>query len=69
MPRVLIVAYFFPPLGGGGVHRPLGWARHLPALGWDVTVLASGPAGYWIHDESLSAHVPARTEVKRICRL
>ena len=43
VPRVLVVAYFFPPLGGGGVHRPLAWARYLPEHGWDVTVLASAP--------------------------
>ena len=48
MPRVLVVAYFFPPLGGGGVHRPLAWARYLPEHGWNVTVIASAPGGYFI---------------------
>src|SRR6185503_7673293 len=66
MARVLVVSYFFPPLGGGGVHRALGWVRHLPAFGWDATVLAAGPGGYWIHDETLAARVPASTEVLRV---
>ena len=44
MPRVLVVAYFFPPLGGGGVHRPLAWARYLPEYGWNVTVSPRLPA-------------------------
>ena len=63
--RVLVVSHFFPPHGGGGVHRVLAWTRHLPAFGWDVTVLAAGRAGYWIHDDSLLARVPSETEVLR----
>ncbi len=66
MPRVLVISHFFPPHGGGGVHRALAWARHLPSFGWDVTVLAAGPGGYWIEDASLLARVPAGTEVLRV---
>jgi glycosyltransferase involved in cell wall biosynthesis len=65
-PRVLVVSHFFPPHGGGGVHRALAWTRHLPAFGWDVTILAAGRAGYWIHDDSLLASVPPATEVLRV---
>ena len=32
MPRVLMLARHFPPIGGAGVHRTLGSVRHLPAL-------------------------------------
>jgi glycosyltransferase involved in cell wall biosynthesis len=66
MPRVLVVSYFFPPHGGGGVQRVLGWTRWLPENGWDVTVLAAGPDGFWIHDPSLLERVPAGTEVLRV---
>ncbi len=66
LPRVLVVSYFFPPHGGGGVPRALAWTRWLPEHGWDVSVLCAGPAGYWIHDESLLARVPAATEVERV---
>lgn len=45
MRDVLIVAYYFPPLGGIGSVRMSGFARHLPEYGWRVTVLApAGPA-------------------------
>ena len=66
MPRVLVVAYFFPPLGGAGVHRPIAWSRFLPEHGWDVTLLASAPGGYFVDDATLLATVPARTEVIRV---
>jgi glycosyltransferase involved in cell wall biosynthesis len=40
MPRVLIVAYYFSPIGGIGSIRLTRFASILPELGWDVTVLA-----------------------------
>jgi glycosyltransferase involved in cell wall biosynthesis len=66
MPRVLIIAHHFPPAGTGGVGRALGWARHLPALGWDVTILAATPAPNWPLDASLLEQIPARVRVHRI---
>src|SRR4051812_2930702 len=38
--RVLIVAYFFPPIGGIGSIRAASFAKYLPEFGWNVTVLA-----------------------------
>lgn len=64
--RVLLMAYFFPPLAGGGVHRALSFVRHLPAHGWACTVVCAGPEDYWVRDESLLARVPAETEVIRV---
>jgi glycosyltransferase involved in cell wall biosynthesis len=40
--RVLLLAYHFPPIGGGGTQRALKLARYLPEFGYDVTVL-TGP--------------------------
>ncbi len=62
--RVLVVSHFFPPLAGGGVHRALSWARHLPALGWEVSVIAAGESDYWVRDASLE--IPTETEVIRV---
>jgi glycosyltransferase involved in cell wall biosynthesis len=58
MPRVLIIAHHFPPAGTGGVGRALGWARHLPAVGWDVTILAATPAPNWPLDQALTQQIP-----------
>jgi glycosyltransferase involved in cell wall biosynthesis len=63
--RLLIVCYFYPPLAGGGVHRVLGFTRHLPAHGWACTVVCAGEEDYWVRDESLVREVPAGTEVIR----
>ena len=64
--RVLILCYFYPPLAGGGVHRVLSFTRHLPASGWDCTVVCAGGEDYWVTDESLVARVPPATEVIRV---
>lgn len=40
MRRLLYITPYFPPLAHVGALRPLKFARHLEAHGWDVTVLA-----------------------------
>jgi glycosyltransferase involved in cell wall biosynthesis len=45
--HVLLVNYFFPPMTGGGIPRPVKMAKYLQRLGWNVTVLTlegTGPA-------------------------
>lgn len=64
--RLLVIAYFFPPLAGGGVHRVLSFTRHLPAHGWDCTVVCAGEDDYWVRDDSLAARVNPATEVLRV---
>ena len=57
MKHVLVVAYYFPPLGLSGVQRIAGFVRHLPEHGWKPTVLTAKPAGYFAHDNSLWAPI------------
>jgi glycosyltransferase involved in cell wall biosynthesis len=38
--RVLVVAYYFPPIGGIGSIRMSRFAEHLPEFGWEPRVLA-----------------------------
>ncbi len=39
MKKVLIITSCFPPEGGGGVRRVLGYARYLPEHGWQPVIL------------------------------
>ena len=61
MTPVLFLAWYFPPVGGGGVQRPLNFARWLPKYGVRPIVLA-GPAAQnsrWApDDQSLAAQIP-----------
>lgn len=63
--NVLVVAYYFPPIGGGGVSRTLKLVRGLAAAGHRPWVLTVDDAA-WVHDPSLLAEVPARARVLRL---
>jgi len=41
--RLILIAYFFPPDGGGGTQRPKSLADHAASAGWDVTVVTRRP--------------------------
>ena len=37
--KILIIAYYYPPINTGGTPRPLKWAQYLPRWGHEVTIL------------------------------
>jgi glycosyltransferase involved in cell wall biosynthesis len=61
--RVLLVTYYFPPAGGGGVQRVLSWCRHLTELGVDVTVVAPDEP-HWI-DQDTTLVIPSGVTMLR----
>ena len=63
--RVLVLAYFFPPLGGGGVQRTLKFVKYLPDEGFESIVLTTGPSWTPLKDPGLRADVPPGTVVIR----
>ena len=44
--KMLLIAYLFPPIGGGGVQRALKMAKYLGNYGWDVSVLTVDGASH-----------------------
>ena len=63
--RVLALAYFFPPLGGGGVQRTLKHVKYLPNEGFQPIVLTTRPIWSPMRDATLGADVPPGTVVIR----
>lgn len=61
--KALIVSFYFPPAGGGGVQRPLKLAQYLPALGIETHVLAPDDPR-WVHRDS-ELRVPTQAWVHR----
>ncbi|MCB0725605.1 MAG: glycosyltransferase family 4 protein [Ignavibacteriae bacterium] len=53
MNKVLIISYYFPPMGMGGVQRTLKFAKYLPQFGWQPVVITDSPKKYFAVDESL----------------
>lgn len=62
---VLLISYYFPPLGMAGVQRPLKLAKYLFRLGWKVYVLTVKPIAYWETDSTLLADFPPEIPVFR----
>jgi glycosyltransferase involved in cell wall biosynthesis len=55
--NVLVIAYYFPPMGLSGVQRTLKFVKYLPQFGWRPIVLTAGETPYYAHDESLVAEL------------
>ena len=63
--RVLVVTYFFPPLGGIAVQRSLKFATYLPRSGWQPVVVTPRNPGYTFVDRSLEEALPPALEIHR----
>ncbi len=51
--KVLVIAYYFPPLGLSGVQRTLKFTKYFKKYNWQPTVITTGKLRYFAHDEYL----------------
>ncbi len=58
--RVLVIAYYFPPMGLSGVQRTLKFVKYFTEFGWHPTVLTVQPRGYLAQDDSLLEDLEGR---------
>jgi glycosyltransferase involved in cell wall biosynthesis len=63
--RVLVFAYFFPPVGGVGVERTLKHVTYLPEFGWSPAVVSVANSGYRLVDPASVSRIPAGVPVLR----
>ena len=63
--RVLVLAYYFPPLGLSGVQRITKFVKYLPENGWLPHVISSRPYSYFAFDSSLIREIPEEVIVTR----
>jgi hypothetical protein len=55
--NVLVISYYFPPLGMGSVLRPVKFVKYFPHFNWHPIVLTSTPKTYYARDEYLLGEV------------
>ncbi|MBT5876247.1 MAG: glycosyltransferase [Candidatus Latescibacteria bacterium] len=65
MKNVLILSYYFPPMGLGGVQRPLKFAKYLPRFSWRPIIVTVKDVRYHGHDDSLLQELPSDALVYR----
>ena len=65
-PRVLMIAFHYPPIGvSSGVHRTLAFSKYLPKYGWEPMVLTVKPSAYAQMREDQLDEIPDNILVKR----
>lgn len=62
-PKVLMLAYAFPPTGGSGVQRSAKFAKYLPQFGWLPTVWTVDGAEGLPRDETLCDDLPPEVTI------
>ena len=65
MKRVLIITYYWPPCGGGGVMRWLKMSKYLPEFGWQPVIYTPENPDPSVIDESLETEIHPATEIIR----
>jgi len=65
MKKALLIAYHFPPLGGGGVFRTLKFTKYLPEFGYQTYVLTVKNPMYREKDPTLVKEIPAEAKIHR----
>ncbi len=63
MKRVLIITYYWPPVGGSGVQRWVKFAKYLPSEGWQPVIYTPENPEMLAVDETLGDEISSETEV------
>ena len=63
--KVLLIAYQFPPVGGGGIQRVTKFVKYFRHFGWEPTVLTVSNPSVPLLDEGIAADLPKDIEVIR----
>jgi len=66
MKKVLIITYYWPPMGGGGVQRWLKTTKYIREYGWEPIIFTPENGEISILDEGMLKEIPKGVEVIKI---
>ncbi len=69
MNQVLMIAYYYPPLGGVGALRPLQFSRYLPEYRWQSSIVSVANDYSYRQDRSLLDAIPKDQQIARAYRI
>lgn len=64
--ELLFIVYFFPPMGGSGVQRPLKYVKYLKQFGWKPIILVPEPGLYHTFDPSLEQELQELIDLDKV---
>lgn len=66
MKKVLIITYYWPPMGGGGVQRWLKTTKYLRDFGWEPVIFTTENGEASVTDETMLAEIPEGIETLKV---
>ena len=66
MKKVLIITYYWPPMGGGGVQRWLKTTKYLREYGWEPVIFTTQNGEASVIDESALKQIPKNIETIKV---
>jgi len=66
MKKVLIITYYWPPMGGGGVQRWLKTTKYLREYGWEPVIFTTKNGEASVVDEGMLKQIPKGIETLRV---
>jgi len=66
MKKVLIITYYWPPMGGGGVQRWLKTVKYLREFGWEPIIFTTKNGEASVVDEGMLQEIPEGIETLRV---
>lgn len=61
--KVLVITYYWPPAGGGGVQRWVKFVKYMRTFGWEPIVLTVENGEYPVIDQSMGKELPDDIQV------
>jgi glycosyltransferase involved in cell wall biosynthesis len=66
MKKVIIITYYWPPMGGGGVQRWLKTTKYLREYGWEPIIFTTQNGEASVVDESALKQIPDGIEILKV---
>ncbi|PCI99597.1 MAG: glycosyl transferase family 1 [Flavobacteriales bacterium] len=66
MKKVIIITYYWPPMGGGGVQRWLKTTKYLREYGWEPVIFTTENGEASVVDEGMLKQIPKGVETLRV---
>lgn len=66
MKKILIISYYFPPLGWSGVQRTLKYVKYLRNYGWEPIVVTVGKTTFSVVDTTMEKEIPDDIQIIRV---
>ncbi len=63
--NLLLISYYFPPMGGGGVQRVVKWLKYWDFSRFPVTVVTVKNSHFYAEDPELAREVPGQVVIHR----